>query len=320
MRHDLHYDLQYKCLVWDVLKYGEKEHSDRTGVGTISLLANRELVWDLRKGFPLLTTKKVPLRLVHGELQWFLKGETNSLSLEEQNINIWKSWGNPESREHGPIYGKQWRNWEVKEHWNSYDFIQKFGEASYNLLRETWYFSPNAYTKYTLVQASLNDVWVTKSTDQIKRSEHLIKTDPGSRRNIVSAWNVNDLEEMSLTPCHCLFQFKVSGQFLDLKLYQRSADLALGVPFNIASYSLLLEMMAKHTGKTARFFIHSFGDLHVYNNHVDGLKEQLKRSIKETPKLTIAKKNVTDVKEYDWEDLTLENYDPHPVIKFEIAV
>ena len=256
----------YQELVRQVLEYGEPR-GDRTGVGTLSLFG-LQTRYDLREGFPLLTTKKVLFSAVVRELLWFLRGSTNIHDGLTQHTPIWDAWADPDG-ELGPIYGYQWRNWGGQ------------------------------------------------GIDQIQAAIDTIRRDPTSRRNIVSAWNVADVPRMRLPPCHLLFQFYVSGQSLDCQLYQRSADLALGVPFNIASYALLQSMIAQECGLSPRFFVHTLGDAHVYVNHIDGLRRQLERAPLPLPTLRLAQMPTLALV---FEDIALENYQHHPFIKFEVAV
>ncbi len=260
---------QYLDLVKDVLE-GEVR-TDRTGVGTISVFG-RQLRFDLREGFPLVTTKKVHLKSIIHELLWFLRGETSIKSLKEVGVSIWDEWAD-ENGELGPVYGKQWRSWE----------------------------GPRG------------------KVDQIERLIHGIKTNPDSRRHVVISFNPADLPEVAPPACHTLFQFYVSGDELSLQLYQRSADLMLGVPFNIASYSLFLMMVAQVCGLKPKEFVHTFGDVHIYQNHIEGAKLQLSREPKALPKMTI-NPEVKNIFEFRYEDFTLSDYDPFPHIKFEIAV
>lgn len=264
----------YLILLKHVLSEGEVR-TDRTGVGTISLFGP-QIRFDLRDGFPIITTKKINFSSVVHELLWFLSGSTNVNDLNK-NTKIWDEWADPVTGSLGPIYGHQWRSWGADEG-------SKPGEHG---------------------------------VDQIKQVIHQIKNTPDSRRLIVSAWNVSDIPKMRLSACHVLFQFYVSGKFLDCKLYQRSADLALGVPFNIASYALLQSMIAKECNLTPRYFIHTFGDAHIYLNHVEGIKEQLTRSPIEYPQLEISDKPVLS---QTFEDIKLINYRFHPSIKFQVAV
>ncbi len=260
----------YLDLLRDVLAHGERR-TDRTGTGTISLFG-AQTRYDLRDGFPLVTTKKVLFPAVVRELVWFLRGSTNIHDDLTQHTPIWDAWADP-SGELGPIYGHQWRSWG--------------GDRE------------------------------TPGVDQISEAIATIQRDPTSRRIIVSAWNVADLPRMKLPPCHALFQFYVQGRFLDCQLYQRSADLALGVPFNIASYALLTEMIATECRLTARYFIHTFGDAHIYLNHVEGVKQQLERTPHPLPRLVLADKPVLAQR---FEDIALEGYQHHPFIKFPVAV
>ena len=256
----------YLDLVRDVLEHGERR-TDRTGTGTLSLFG-AQTRYDLRDGFPLVTTKKVLFPAVVRELVWFLRGSTNINDDLKQHTPIWDAWAD-EHGELGPIYGYQWRNWGGT------------------------------------------------GIDQITQAIELIKKDPTSRRIIVSAWNVADIPKMKLPPCHAFFQMYVSGDHLDLQMYQRSADLALGVPFNIASYALLQSMIANETGKKPRYFVHTLGDAHIYLNHVEGLKTQLAREPFPLPKLILADKPVLEMR---YEDVSLEGYQHHPFIKFPVAV
>ncbi|HUJ57613.1 MAG TPA: thymidylate synthase [Kofleriaceae bacterium] len=256
----------YLDLVRHVLEHGERR-TDRTGTGTLSVFG-AQTRFDLRDGFPLVTTKKVLFPAVVRELLWFLRGSTNIHDDLHEHTPIWDAWAD-EHGELGPIYGYQWRNWG--------------GEH----------------------------------IDQIQQAIDTIKRDPTSRRIIVSAWNVADLPRMRLQPCHALFQFYVAGSWLDCQLYQRSADLALGVPFNIASYALLMSMIAQECGLQPRFFIHTFGDVHIYLNHVEGLKIQLAREPLPLPHLVIANKPTLEL---GFDDIRLDGYQHHPFIKFPVAV
>ena len=248
---------------------------DRTGVGTIGVFG-AQARFDLRETFPCLTTKKLHLRSIIHELLWFLKGDTNIQYLKDNKVTIWDEWADKDGNL-GPVYGKQWRSWEVADN------------------RET--------------------------IDQIARVVDSIRNNPTSRRHIVSAWNPADVEEMALPPCHSLFQFYVdtSRGELSCQLYQRSADLFLGVPFNIASYALLCMMMAQVCGLKPGDFVHTFGDLHLYQNHLEQARLQLSREPRPLPTMKMS----PDVKEIDgfvYEDFELVGYDPHPTIKAPIAV
>jgi len=257
----------YLDLLRTVLAEGERR-TDRTGTGTIGIFG-AQTRYDLRDGFPLVTTKKVLFPAVVRELLWFLRGSTNIHDGLHEHTPIWDAWAD-EHGELGPIYGYQWRNWGGQ------------------------------------------------GIDQIQQAIDTIKKDPTSRRIIVSAWNVADLPRMRLPPCHAFFQFHVGdGDVLDCQLYQRSADLALGVPFNIASYALLQSMIAQECGLTARHFVHTLGDAHVYLNHVEGLKIQLGREPLPLPKLVMAPKPTLELQ---FDDIALEGYQHHPFIKFPVAV
>jgi thymidylate synthase len=256
----------YIKLVKDILENGE-ERQDRTGVGTLSIFGT-QTKYDLRKGFPLLTTKKVLFDGIVRELLWFLKGSTNINDNLTQHTPIWDAWAD-EDGELGPIYGHQWRNWGGL------------------------------------------------GIDQIDNAINEIKDNPTSRRIIVNAWNVGDLPKMKLPPCHLMFQFYVVNERLDCQLYQRSADVALGVPFNIASYALLMMMIAQTTALTPGIFTHTIGDAHLYLNHIEGIKKQIERTPIKRPSVTIANKCL---KELTFEDIELHNYEHHPFIRFEVAV
>lgn len=264
---------QYLDLLSYVLNYGEKRE-DRTGTGTISLFGGTQTVYDLRDGFPLVTTKKMFIKGIIHELLWFIKGDTNIKYLTDNGVHIWDEWAD-KNGDLGRIYGAQWREWRV-----------------------------NSRTKI----------------DQLKSVIDMIKNDPYSRRLIVNSWNVGDLDKMNLPPCHCFYQFYVSKDgFLDLQLYQRSADLFLGVPFNISSYSLLLAMVAQVCGLKPRRFIHTIGDGHIYLNHVEQVKEQLSREPFALPNLEL-NPNVRNIFDFKYEDIKIVNYNCHPAIKGEVAV
>jgi len=272
---------QYLDLLKYILENGAQK-TDRTGTGTLSSFGY-QMRFDLQKGFPLVTTKKLHLKSIIYELLWFLKGETNIKYLNENGVRIWDEWADDDGNL-GPVYGKQWRSWEGKD---------------------------------------------GKIIDQISELIDQIKKNPDSRRLIVSAWNVAELPDMALMPCHTLFQFYVSPSFgqdgradsarLSCQLYQRSADVFLGVPFNIASYALLTMMIAQVCDLEPGEFIHSFGDVHIYNNHLEQVNLQLRRTPFPLPamKLNPAVKNIFD---FRFEDFTLENYQSHPAIKAPIAV
>ena len=260
----------YHDLLRRVLDEGARK-SDRTGTGTISVFGH-QMRFDLSKGFPLVTTKRLHLKSIVHELLWFLKGDTNIAYLKENGVSIWDEWAD-EKGDLGPVYGKQWRSWAAPD---------------------------------------------GRVIDQMANVVRSIKASPSSRRHIVSAWNPAEVDDMALPPCHCLFQFFVADGKLSCQLYQRSADTFLGVPFNIASYALLTMMMAKVTGYEPGEFIHTFGDAHLYLNHVDQAKEQLSRAPYPFPVMHIADKD--DIFGFDYEDFRLEAYQAHPHIKAEVAV
>ena len=265
-----HPEWQYLNLLRDILDNGARR-DDRTGTGTLGVFG-RQMRFDLSRGFPLLTTKKLHLRSIIVELLWFLRGETNIRWLKENGVSIWDEWADVEG-ELGPVYGKQWRSWAA----------------------------PNG-----------------QSIDQIQRLVEGLKTNPNSRRHIVSAWNPADIEDMALPPCHCLFQFFVADGKLSCQLYQRSADVFLGVPFNIASYALLTHMMAHVTGLKPGEFIHTFGDAHLYLNHVEQAQLQLTRQPLPLPTITIGPRD--DLFAFEREDFVLSGYEAHPHIKAAVAV
>lgn len=269
---------QYLDLVQYILDHGEAR-DDRTGTGTMSIFGY-QTKYDLREGFPILTTKKILFEAVVRELLWFLKGATNIHDGLKEYTPIWNAWADADG-ELGPIYGYQWRKWE------------KF----------VWDEKILGYRK--------------ECVDQIQNAIDTIKKDPLSRRIIVSAWNVADLERMRLPPCHAFFQFYVQRGRLDCQLYQRSADVALGVPFNIASYALLLCMIAQECHLAPGIFVHTLGDAHIYLNHVDGVKRQLERTPRPLPTLRIAPKPIFEL---TFEDIMLVDYQHDAFIKFPIAV
>ncbi|MFA8451011.1 MAG: thymidylate synthase [Bacteroidales bacterium] len=262
---------QYLDLLDHILKNGVQK-GDRTGTGTISTFGY-QMRFDLEKGFPLLTTKKLHLKSIIHELLWFIKGETNIKYLKENKVRIWDEWAD-ENGDLGPIYGYQWRSWPTPK---------------------------------------------GKHIDQIAQLVHDLKNNPDSRRHIVCAWNVGQIEEMALPPCHCLFQFYVAEGKLSCQLYQRSADAFLGVPFNIASYAILCMMLAQVCDLKLGEFIHSFGDVHIYNNHIDQVKLQLSREPKALPSMLI-NPEVKDINNFSFEDFELVNYDAHPHIKGQVSI
>lgn len=272
---------QYQDLVKHVLEHGNQK-GDRTGTGTLSVFGY-QIRFDLSEGFPLVTTKKLHLKSIIYELLWFLKGETNIGYLKENGVKIWDEWAD-ENGNLGPVYGHQWRNWDSRE------------------------------------------------IDQITEVIETLKTNPNSRRMLVSAWNPSVLPDTSksfahnvaegkvaLPPCHAFFQFYVNDGKLSCQLYQRSADIFLGVPFNIASYALLTMMIAQVCGLQAGDFVHTFGDAHIYNNHIEQVNLQLSREPRPLPQMRL-NPDVKNIFDFKFDDFTLENYDPHPHIKGAVAV
>ncbi len=279
----------YLDLLRFILEQG-RPREDRTGTGTLSHFG-AQLRFDLREHFPLLTTKKVHLKAVIHELLWFLRGDTHVAYLQEHGVRIWNEWatkekcaefGRPEG-ELGPIYGHQWRNFGATRN----------ADGSYD----------------------------RDGVDQIAQLVAQIQARPASRRLIVSGWNPQEADRVHLPPCHTLFQFHVDAatRALDCQLYQRSADMFLGVPFNIASYALLTCMIAHVTGLKPRTFIHTFGDAHIYNDHVEQVKLQLSREVRPPPKLRI-KRGVPDIFSFQHEDFEIIDYHPHPAIKAAVSV
>jgi len=299
---------QYLDLLQHVLEHG-KFKADRTGTGTYSLFG-AQTRYSLRNDFPLLTTKKLHLRSIIHELLWFLSGDSDTRYLQENNVTIWKEWAKEKyEKDLGPVYGKQWR------HWTGYSLNPVVdANAGHPTLFNLKDFTVDGTSEPT-GKREVTDHGI----DQIARVIAEIKKSPDSRRLIVSAWNVVDIEKMALAPCHCLFQFYVSDGELSCQLYQRSADIFLGVPFNIASYALLTWMVAQVCRLKPGAFVHTFGDLHLYSNHVEQAKLQLTREPRPLPtmKLNPAVKSIDNFK---FEDFELVSYDPHPAIKAPVAV
>lgn len=283
---------QYLQLLKDVLEFGETRQ-DRTGTGTLSIFGYQAR-YSMEDGFPLVTTKKCHLRSIIHELLWFLKGDTNIKYLNDNRVTIWDEWAD-KNGDLGPVYGFQWRHWGEK--WAP-GFVEHDGVKRSGASREN----------------SENFV------DQIAQVIESIKTNPYSRRHIVSAWNVSEIENMALPPCHTMFQFYVhEDKRLSCQLYQRSADIFLGVPFNIASYALLTMMIAQVTGLKPGTFVHTMGDAHLYSNHIEQAKTQLERSPKPKPRMLL-NPNVKHIDDFVFEDFTLEDYSPYPTIKAPISV
>jgi len=262
---------EYLALLDHLLHNGSPKE-DRTGTGTSSIFG-WQMRFDLSKGFPLVTTKKVHTRSIFHELLWFLRGETNTSYLKEHGVSIWDEWAD-EHGELGPVYGSQWRSWKTTD---------------------------------------------GKSVDQISVLIDGIKNNPDSRRHIVNAWNVGEINRMALPPCHTMFQFYVADNKLSCQLYQRSADVFLGVPFNIASYALLTMMIAQVTDLELGDFVHTFGDAHLYSNHVEQATEQLSREVLPLPTLKL-NPAITSVFDFTYDDIELVGYSPHPHISAPVAV
>ena len=261
---------EYEDFLGHVLQNGTKK-ADRTGTGTLSVFGH-QMRFDLAQGFPLITTKKVHLKSVVGELLWFLRGESNVAWLQENGIRIWNEWAD-DNGELGPVYGVQWRSWPTPD---------------------------------------------GQHIDQIEQVIQTLRSNPDSRRIIVSAWNVAELDQMALMPCHAFFQFYVADGKLSCQLYQRSADLFLGVPFNIASYALLTHMVAQQAGLEIGEFIWTGGDCHIYNDHFDQVREQLSRAPYEFPTLSLTK--AADISSYTFDDVEIVGYEHHPAIKAKVSV
>ncbi|WP_042223634.1 thymidylate synthase [Oceanobacillus manasiensis] len=311
----------YLDLCKHILNNGTKKE-DRTNTGTYSVFGH-QMRFDLNKGFPLLTTKKVPFRLVASELLWFIKGDTNIRFLLEHNNNIWNEWAFEKW-----VNSTEYKGPDMKDFGNRSQVDQGFNEQyqeQMSLFKEKVLHDDEFAATY----GSLGSVygkqwreWKTSSNttiDQLKDVITSIKQKPDSRRHIVSAWNPEDVPTMALPPCHTLFQFYVADGKLSCQLYQRSADVFLGVPFNIASYALLTHLIAYECGLEVGEFVHTLGDAHIYSNHIEQVKTQLKRDIRTMPKLNITadKHSIFD---FDMNDFSVEGYKPHPSIKAPIAV
>ena len=275
---------QYHDALQHILDHGV-ETTDRTGTGTLSCFGMQQR-YDLADGFPLVTTKKLHLRSIIHELLWFLSGDTNIKYLKDNGVSIWDEWAD-ENGDLGPVYGYQWRK----------------------------------FPRLELAEGTLGDepLYRAGTVDQISDLVEMIRNCPDSRRLIVTAWNPADVPDMALPPCHSLWQVRVLGGKMHLQLYQRSADMFLGVPFNIASYALLLQMLAHVTGYEVGTFVHTMGDAHIYSNHMEQVKLQLSRRPKQLPQIRIAR-NVTSLFDFKYEDFEVIGYDPDPTIKAPVAV
>ncbi|MFI4969985.1 MAG: thymidylate synthase [Lysobacterales bacterium] len=282
---------QYLDLLRHVLDHGTQK-SDRTGTGTRSVFG-WQMRFDLAQGFPLVTTKKLHLKSIVHELIWFLGGGTNIAYLNQNGVRIWDEWADADG-ELGPVYGKQWRSWECPSS-----------------------ASPSRENQEAGILAGTSQQ--VRTVDQISWVVDEIRRNPDSRRLIVSAWNVADLPRMALQPCHVLFQFYVADGKLSCQLYQRSGDIFLGVPFNIASYALLTSMVAQVTGLAPGDFVHTFGDAHLYSNHVEQAREQLAREPRPLPKLAL-NPEVRSLFDFRYEDVAIVDYQPHAAIRAPVAV
>jgi len=333
---------QYLQLMETVLNFG-REKKDRTGTGTLSMFGG-QMRFDLTEGFPLVTTKKCHLRSIIHELLWFLKGDTNIGYLKENNVSIWDEWAD-ENGDLGPVYGKQWRSW------TAHDEVHHSNRKTIDEMEaDGW--EEAGWREATML--------LTKDIDQISKVIDQLRNDPDNRRIVVSAWNVGELDDMALAPCHAFFQFytreltlEERGQFANLKgtggyyqnlnekhqeqlhdeldeldiprrglscqLYQRSADVFLGVPFNIASYALLTEMVAQQVNMVAEEFIWTGGDTHLYSNHLEQAKLQLTRDPHPLPRLKI-KRKPDSIFDYQFDDFEIEGYESHPAIKAPVAI
>ncbi|MDP4010654.1 MAG: thymidylate synthase [Candidatus Roizmanbacteria bacterium] len=306
----VHPEYQYLNLLTDILENGTYK-DDRTGTGTYSLFG-RQIRFDLSKGFPLLTTKKVFLRGIIHELLWFLKGNGNIKYLVDNNVHIWDAWPYQYYVSSNTLI----KDGAKKSTLSQKDFIQKIQDDD-DFAQKWGNLGPVYGVQWRHWQSPKGE-----SIDQISRIIDQIKNDPNSRRMIVSAWNVSDIQEMAkagLPPCHTMFQFYVIDKKLSCQLYQRSADVFLGVPFNIASYALFTMMIAHVTGLELGDFVHTFGDVHIYKNHKEQVHEQLVRKPRKFPTMTI-NPSVRDIDAFSIEDFELQNYDPHPAIKAQVAV
>jgi len=294
---------QYLDLVKKILDEGARK-ADRTGTGTTSIFGY-QMRFDLQKGFPLLTTKKVYTRGIIHELLWFLKGDTNIKYLVDNNVHIWDDWPYKEYKQSSEYKGESIEEFAemIKNADADSEFVKKWGELGpvYGYQWRHW------------------PTYDGGEVDQITQLVDQIKNNPTSRRLLLSSWNAAMVEDMALPPCHTLFQFYVSEGKLSCQLYQRSADLFLGVPFNIASYALLTHMLAQVCGLQPGEFVHTFGDVHIYNNHVDQCKLQISREPRQLPTLEL-NPNITNIFDFTIDDIKILNYDPHPAIKGEVSV
>jgi len=295
---------QYLNLLKDIQDNGVFT-GDRTGTGTQSVFG-RQLRFDMKDGFPLLTTKKLYTRAIIHELLWFISGSTNTKYLTDNDVNIWNEWAD-ENGDLGPVYGAQWRAWPKGESCTTCYGSGKLNDAEAGDIFYDEWDCPDCNGRGEFV------------VDQLAQVIEGIRTNPNGRRHIISAWNVPQIQDMALPPCHCLMQFKVYGDKLHLQLYQRSADVFLGVPFNVASYALLLGMVAQVTGLKAGEFIHTFGDVHIYNNHQEQVTEQLTRKPYMKPTLLL-NPDVKEIDDFTFDDIEIKGYTSWPSIKGEVSV
>jgi thymidylate synthase len=273
---------QYLNLVERVLLHGKKRE-DRTGTGTLSSFGHR-LEFNMADGFPLVTTKKVPFRLIKTELLWMLKGTTSAKFMLDNNCHIWDEWMD-EYNDLGPVYGVQWRRWKGP--------VQYVGDGDYP-----------------------GHIYI----DQLQDAIRTIRQNPTDRRMLVTAWNPGELDEMALPPCHLMYQFYVDGDTLDIQVYQRSADVFLGLPFDIASYATLLHMIAYITDKKPGRLIYILGDTHIYSNHVEQMLKQLNREPYDLPRLVIRSRGQKEIDDFELDDLNVVDYEHHPHIKGDVSV
>lgn len=311
----------YQELLQDILTNGTKKE-DRTGTGTISVFG-RQMRFDLAAGFPLVTTKRVPFRLIASEMLWFIKGDTNIRYLLQHNNHIWNEWAFKKWVESADYSGPDMSNFGLRSQQDE-NFKLQYNEQMDKFVKKV--LEDDEFAKQ---YGELGDVygkqwrdWTTTqggTIDQLKEVIHMIKTNPDSRRLIVSAWNPEDVPSMALPPCHTLFQFYVAEGKLSCQLYQRSADTFLGVPFNIAGYALLTHLIAHECGLGVGEFVHTIGDAHIYTNHMDQIQTLLSREPRELPTLKL-NKDVASIFDFDVSDIEMLDYNPHPTIKAPVAV
>ena len=306
---------QYLDLLKDILENGTKK-GDRTGTGTYSVFG-RQIRFDLSKGFPLLTTKKVHLKSIIHELLWFLSGSTDVKKLQEKKVRIWNEWATKtkcaefdrKEGDLGPVYGHQWRRFGATE-----EKVWCIACNTFGINEET-----GSDCEYCEGYGYKTIHYKNDGVDQIQRAVDLLKNNPDSRRILITGWNPKECDQVALAPCHSLFQFYVADNKLSCQLFQRSGDCFLGIPFNIASYALLTMMMAQVTGLELGEYIHTFGDVHIYSNHINQVNLQLSREPRPFPKMIINPK-VKDIFDFKFEDFKLEDYNPHKRIKAPVAI